>query len=123
MHTNRDRLDAARAALEEAAAAEPGAAVEPLARARAALDEALDEAMAEALIAGSSIRGVADAAGLAPNSVPPRLSRTSALGGYSSDDGRVGSEGIVRARYDLERGTPPPPSPTVEPLRFRRRGT
>lgn len=119
---HRPRLDAARAALDEAAAAAPGAAVEPLARARALLDVALDEAMAEALLAGSSMRSVAEAAGVAPNTVPPRLARTSALAGYSGLDGRVSAEGVTRARYDRERGTPPPePTTAVEPLRFRRR--
>ncbi|KLN36703.1 hypothetical protein FB00_02275 [Cellulosimicrobium funkei] len=119
---SRPRLDAARTALDEAAAAEPGTAVEPLARARALLDVALDEAMAEALLAGSSMRSVAEAAGVAPNTVPPRLARTPALAGYSSPDGRVSAEGVTRARYDRERGTPPPePTTAVEPLRFRRR--
>ncbi|WP_264029291.1 hypothetical protein [Cellulosimicrobium sp. SH8] len=118
----RPRLDAALAALGEANAAPPGEAVEPLSRARALLDVALDEAMAEALLAGSSMRSVAEAAGVAPNTVPPRLARTPALAGYSGPDGRVSAEGVTRARYDRERGTPPPePTTAVEPLRFRRR--
>lgn len=118
----RPRLDAARAALDEASSAAPGGAVEPLARARALLDVALDEAMAEALLAGSSMRSVAEEAGVAPNTVPPRLARTEALGGYTGPEGRVSAEGVTRARYDRERGTPPPPAPSsTEPLRFRRR--
>lgn len=118
----RPRLDAARAALDEASTAAPGEAVEPLSRARALLDVALDEAMAEALLAGSSMRSVAEAAGVAPNTVPPRIARTPALAGYSGPDGRVSAEGVTRARYDRERGTPPPePTTAVEPLRFRRR--
>jgi len=118
----RPRLDAARAALDEAIAAEPSEAVEQLSRARALLDVALDEAMAEALLAGSSMRSVAEAAGVAPNTVPPRIARTPALAGYSGPDGRVSAEGVTRARYDRERGTPPPePTAAVEPLRFRRR--
>ncbi|MFB8229893.1 hypothetical protein [Cellulosimicrobium sp. NPDC055967] len=118
----RPRLDAARAALDEASTAAPGEAVEPLSRARALLDVALDEAMAEALLAGSSMRSVAESAGVAPNTVPPRIARTPALAGYSGPDGRVSAEGVTRARYDRERGTPPPePTTAVEPLRFRRR--
>lgn len=118
----RPRLAAACAALEEAASAEPGQAVEPLARARTLVDAALDEAMAEALLAGSSMRAVAQDAGVAPNTVPPRLGRTDSLRGYSGADGRVGADGVTRARYDRERGTPPPPAPpAAEPLRFRRR--
>jgi hypothetical protein len=119
---DRPRLDAARAALDEAASAEPGQTVEPLARARALLDGALDEAMAEAVLDGASMRSVAEEAGIAPNTVPPRLGRTTSLGGYASDAGRVTAEGVTRARYDRERGTPPPAEQTaVEPLRFRRR--
>lgn len=118
----RPRLDAVRAALEEATKAAPGQAVEPLARARGFLDAALDEAMAESLLAGSSMRSVAEEAGVAPNTVPPRLGRTESLGGYSGPDGRVSAEGVTRARYDRERGTPPPAAPSsTEPLRFRRR--
>ena len=120
--SSRPRLAAVRAALDEASSAAPGDAVEPLARARALLDAALDDAMAEALLAGASMRSVAEDAGVAPNTVPPRLGRTSSLGGYSGPDGRVSAEGVTRARYDLERGTPPPPAPSgTEPLRFRRR--
>ncbi|MFF8346229.1 hypothetical protein ACF049_07740 [Cellulosimicrobium funkei] len=114
----RPRLDAVRAALDEASVAEPCAAVEPLSRARALLDVALDEA----LLAGSSIRSVAEAAGVAPNTVSPRIARTPALAGYSVPDGRVSAKGVMRARYDREPGTPPPgPTTAVEPLRFRRR--
>ncbi|MFP3714710.1 hypothetical protein [Puerhibacterium sp. TATVAM-FAB25] len=120
--TERPHLDAARAALEEASRAAPGEAVGPLSRARGLLDAALDEAMAEALLAGASMRSVADEAGVAPNTVPPRLARTEALGAYANREGRVSAEGVARARYDRERGTPPPAArPSVEPLRFRAR--
>ncbi|ANC32158.1 hypothetical protein [Isoptericola dokdonensis] len=122
--SDRPRLDAARAALDEASTAEPGRAVEPLARARALLDGALDEAMAEAVLDGASLRAVAELAGVAPNTVPPRLGRTTILGGYASPQGRVTADGVSRARYDRERGTPPPADPpVVEPLRFRRRNS
>ncbi len=115
------QLDQVRAALDAAAAAaEPETAVRQLARARALLDAALDDTMARALVAGASVRAVAEEAGVAPNTVPPRLARTPLLAAYAAD-GRVSAEGIARARYDLERGTPPPDRPPVEPLRFRRR--
>ncbi|MCF4122928.1 hypothetical protein L1785_18275 [Antribacter sp. KLBMP9083] len=117
----RPHLAQARAALEAASQAEASAAVGHLARARALLDEALDEAMAEAVLSGESMRAVAEAAGVAPNTVPPRLARTSALAAYGGHDGRVTSGGVTRARYDRERGQEPPEAPAVEPLRFRRR--
>jgi hypothetical protein len=118
---HRPHLDAARAALDAASRAAPGDAVEPLSRARSLLDAALDEAMAEALLAGASMRSVADDAGVAPNTLPPRLARTRSLAAYATPEGRVSAEGVARARYDRERGTPPPAPPTVEPLRFRAR--
>ncbi|PJI95127.1 hypothetical protein [Luteimicrobium subarcticum] len=123
---DRPRLRAARDALEAAAAAPRGEAVEQLAEARGLVDAALDEAMAESLLDGASMRSVALDAGVAPNTVPPRLARTAALAAYSGPDGRVSAEGVTRARYDRERGTPPPDpapgtGPDVVPLRFRRR--
>lgn len=78
--------------------------------------------MAEAVLDGASLRAVAEHAGIAPNTVPPRLGRTATLGAYATDTGRVTADGVTRARYDRERGTPPPTEPpAVEPLRFRRR--
>jgi hypothetical protein len=115
------RIQAAQAALAAAVGADPGDVVTRLSEARALLDEALDAAMAEALLGGASVRSVAEDAGLSPNAVPPRLARTQALSPYASAEGRVTAEGVARARYDRERGTEPPPAPAVEPLRFRRR--
>jgi hypothetical protein len=104
---------------------DPMQAVEQLSRARDAVDEALDEAMARAALDGASFRSVASRAGLAPNSVAPRLARTAALRPYADPAGRVGSAGVERARYDAEQGRPAPtsaPEPAPEPrLRFRRR--
>lgn len=103
---------------------DPMQAVEQLSRAREALDEALDEAMARAALEGASFRSVASRAGLAPNSVAPRLARSAALRPYADPAGRVGSAGVERARYDAEQGrpAPAPPAPAAEPrLRFRRR--
>ncbi len=102
---------------------DPMQAVEQLSRARDAVDEALDEAMARAALEGASFRSVASRAGLAPNSVSPRLARTAALSAYADPAGRVGSAGVERARYDAEQGRPaPPPAPAPESrLRLRRR--
>jgi hypothetical protein len=100
---------------------DPMLAVEQLSRAREAVDAALDEAMARAALEGASFRSVASRAGLAPNSVAPRLARTAALRPYADPDGRVGSTGVERARYDAEQGRPAPAAAPESRLRFRRR--
>ena len=102
---------------------DPMQAVEQLSRARDAVDEALEEAMARAALEGASFRSVASRAGLAPNSVAPRLARTAALRAYADPAGRVSSAGVERALYDAEQGRPAPtPDSAPEPrLRFRRR--
>ena len=91
---------------------DPMQAVEQLSRIRDAVDAALDEAMARAALEGASFRSVASRAGLAPNSVAPRLARTAALSPYADLAGLVGSAGVERARYDAA------PEPR---LRFGRR--
>lgn len=115
---------ALRRALEELTQvdpADPGAAIPTLRAARDTIDTALDEAMALAALDGSSLRQVAHLAGLAPNTLSPRLGRTAALGGYG-EQGRVGSVGIERARYDKERGQYAPSGPREgPPMRFRER--
>jgi hypothetical protein len=100
---------------------DPMQAVEQLSRAREAVDAALDEAMARAALEGASFRSVASRAGLAPNSVAPRLARTAALSPYADPAGRVGSTGVERARYDAEQGRPAPDAAPEPKLRFRRR--
>jgi hypothetical protein len=100
---------------------DPMQAVEQLSRAREAVDAALDEAMARAALEGASFRSVATRAGLAANSVAPRLARTAALSPYADPDGRVGSAGVERARYDAEQGRPAPAAAPEPRLRFRRR--
>jgi hypothetical protein len=67
---------------------DPMRAVELLSRVREAVDAALDEAMARAALEGASFRSVASRAGLAPNSVAPRLARTAALSPYADPAGR-----------------------------------
>lgn len=114
-------LAAATAALENVHTTHPEDAVRHLAAARSAVDAALNEAMAAATLTGSSLRAVADMAGVAPNSVAPRLARTTTLSGYSDPDGRVSAVGVHRARYDQQEGRQAPTS--AQPLRFRRRDT
>lgn len=72
------------------------------ARVLADADAALNEALAKAVLDGASMREIAIAAGLAPNSVPPRLAKT----GYFDrhlENGRVTSASVIRTRYDRER--------------------
>ncbi len=114
-----EHLAAVRAALEHVHPEDGEDTVRRLRGARDALDDALNEAMAQAALAGSSFRAVADMAGVAPNSVAPRLARTASLGGYGDPDGRVTAVGVQRARYDHLEGRKP--SAPAEPLRFRRR--
>ena len=85
---------------------DPMQAVEQLSRAREAVDAALDEAMARAALEGASFRSVASRAGLAPNSVAPRLARTTALSPYADPAGRVGQR--RRRARPLRRRTGPP---------------
>lgn len=97
-------------------------ALAALGRARGLLDGLIDEVAADGVLAGLSVRAVAQAAGVAPNTLPPRLARTSTLSGYA-DAGKVDSEGIARARYDNRTGQHQR-GQAAEPLRFhaRRKG-
>ena len=83
-------------------------AVKVLSTARDLIDDALNEAMAAAALDGASVRQVAHQAGVAPNTVAPRLARSEQLKGYADESGRVGNAGIERARYDAEEGRPAP---------------
>src|SRR5690606_28331635 len=94
------RYEESVAALAEVDLTSPTAAVSSLTRARDAVQSALDEAMAQAVTRErTSVRQVAALAGIAPNSVPPRLARSASLSAYSRD-GRVDAEGITLARAD-----------------------
>jgi len=115
-----EHLAAAHAALEKVHLAHPEDTVRHLSVARACMDAALNEAMAQATLAGSSIRAVAEMAGVVPNTLGPRLARTATLGGYGETDGRITATGVARARYDHQEGRYQPSAP-AEPLRFRRR--
>lgn len=105
-------------------AASPEAAIAPLSSARERIGAALDEAMALAVAEGSSVRQVASLAGIAPNSAPPRLARSSTLGGYARA-GRVDATGIARARHDRTTGgsgtDEGASGPHTPPPRFTRR--
>ena len=103
-------LAAARTALDQASAT--GIDLTTVEHLRTAGDEvtsALNEAMAELVVAGASVRQVAAAAGMAPNSVRPRLASSRALGDYAAD-GVVNAMGVTAARLESR-----------SPLRFTRR--
>lgn len=89
-------------------AADPELVVAELSAAGRALDDATRDAMADAVLEGTSMRRVAGIAGLAPNSVPPRLARSKALAPYA-DAGSISAQGIAVARYEAaaEAGRPP----------------
>ncbi len=118
-------ITAARQSLAEANPANPEQALPHLREAQLRVTEALDEAMAAAVLTeGSTLRQAASLAGLTENAVGPRLARTSLLAAYSDGD-RVTRTGVERARYDLEEGrhkvAPPAPDQERPPLRFRAR--
>lgn len=96
----------ARLLLADPLPTDPTELVAGLARAAEVLSEALDEAMAGAALDGVSLRSIAGRAGVAPNSVPPRLARSSALADYA-DAGKVSAEAVVVARSDRARGVAP----------------
>lgn len=109
-----DRYDEAVTALAEVDLTSSTSAVTSLTHARDAVQSALDEAMARAVThEGASLRQVAQLAGIAPNSVAPRLARSATLSPYSKD-GRVDARGITLARADHEEGD-------GAPMRFVRR--
>jgi len=87
-------------------AAEPDVVVAELSAAGSALDDALRDAMAASAIAGTSMRRLAEIAGMAPNSVPPRLARSKSLRPYA-DEGSITSQAIAVARYDAASGRTP----------------
>lgn len=116
-------IAAARDALGRADASRPLDALPLLRAAQEHLTTAVDEAMAAVLVAdGETIRTAGALAGLSENAVGPRLARTSLLGAYGSDAGRVTAAGVERARYDLEEGRHRTgPDASGRPLRFRAR--
>ena len=99
--------DAAETIERAQAAGEPTQAVAELSEAGRAVEAALREAMAAAVLAGASMRRVAEIAGIAPNSVPPRLARSRPLAPYASVDGGITADSIAVARHDAATGRPP----------------
>ncbi|MCL2785417.1 MAG: hypothetical protein FWD55_08315 [Propionibacteriaceae bacterium] len=89
-----------------ASTADPSLAIADLAEASRAIEGALQEAMAAAVLAGVSMRKVAEIAGMAPNSVPSRLARSTPLSGYTSG-GTVTADMIAVARHDAATGRGP----------------
>ena len=85
---------------------DPCEAIDYITTASVALNEALYEAMAAAVMTGLSMRKVAELARIAPNSVPPRLARTTTLSGYVQD-GILTTDGIAAARFDASTGREP----------------
>ncbi|HRA76036.1 MAG TPA: hypothetical protein PLE12_07355 [Propionicimonas sp.] len=102
----RDTAEHAGEAIERALGSDaPEAVVAALSEAGRALEEALREAMAAAVLSGLSMRRVAEITGLAPNSVPPRLARAKALQPYAA--GGITAQDIAVARHDAASGRPP----------------
>lgn len=100
----------ARAELDAADVASPDfETVEHLRAAAGHVDAALNEAMATLIVDGASLRSVAQAAGMAPNSVRPRLAAAPTLAPYA-EDGVVDSMGVAAARLEQR-----------QPMRFTRR--
>jgi hypothetical protein len=114
--------DRIRAELEKAEQADPAAS---LPHWRNILEEAsrvLDEQLARAVVDEEwSIRAAGANAGLTENAVGPRLARTPQLAPYASGNGRVTAEDVRRARYDKAAGTPPAPTDSPQPMRFKPR--
>ncbi len=103
-------LAEARANLDAADVASPDLeTLEHLRQAARKVDEALNEAMATAVVDGASLRSVAQAAGMAPNSVRPRLASAPRLAPYA-EAGVVDSMGVAAARLEQRK-----------PMRFTRR--
>ncbi len=114
-------LESLRADLAAAEGLEPTAALPHLRSAADRLTGLIDDTMAQAVLAGqASLRSAGASVGLSENAVGPRLARTSSLGAYANDAGRVTAAGVQRAQYDQETGTARTAEPR-EPLRFKPR--
>ena len=84
--------------------------------ARDILDEMINERMATAVVTdGVSIRAAASMAGFSENTAGPRLARSSVLGSYAREDGRITSAEVHRARYDYQT------SQSKSPMKFTAR--
>jgi len=82
----------------------------------------LDEQLARAVVDDEmSIAAAGKSAGLTENAVGPRLAGTPRLVPYVSAGDRITAEDVRRARNDKHAGTPLPPAPVAEPMRFKPR--
>jgi hypothetical protein len=114
-------VDAVRTCLDAAAGLSPLDALPHLREAADRLTDLLDETLAAAVLSGqASLRAAGARAGLTENAVGPRLARTSRLGAYADERGRVTAAALQRARYDHESGTPRP-APETTAMRFKPR--
>lgn len=122
MDDTRPSADDVRRELDAADGLPPDEALPHLRAAAETLASLIDESLAAAVVhRGASLRAAGQKAGLSENAVGPRLARTSILGAYANDDGRVTAAGVERARYDAETGAPPPAKPAAPPMRFKAR--
>ena len=116
------QLDAVRMCLDAASGRLAVDALPHLRKAADQLADLLDETMAAAVLNGqASLRSAAHQAGLTDNAVGPRLARTQTLGAYADPRGRVTADGVRRARYDHESGTPRHAPKTTTAMRFKPR--
>jgi hypothetical protein len=114
-------VDAVRRCLDAAAGLPPIDALPHLREAAELLTDLLDETMAAAVLSGqASLRAAGARAGLTENAVGPRLARTSRLGAYADERGRVTAAAVERAKYDHESGTMRP-APRSTAMRFKPR--
>ena len=114
-------VDAVRRCLDAAAGLPPIDALPHLREAAELLTDLLDETMAAAVLSGqASLRAAGARAGLTENAVGPRLARTSRLGAYADERGRVTAAAVERAKYDHESGILRP-APRSTAMRFKPR--
>ncbi len=86
------------------------------------VSQLLDEQLARAVVDDEmSIAAAGKSAGLTENAVGPRLAGTPRLSPYVTNGDRITAEDVRRARNDKHAGTPMPPAPPAEPMRFKPR--
>ncbi|BBZ03847.1 hypothetical protein MCHIJ_32840 [Mycolicibacterium chitae] len=86
------------------------------------VSQLLDDQLARAVVDDEmSIAAAGKSAGLSENAVGPRLASTPRLSPYVSAGDRITAEDVRRARNDKHAGTPLPPAPAHEPMRFKPR--
>ena len=120
MPSRYDRIRADLAHAETAASADK--ALQHLRSVLTEVSQLLDEQLARAVVDDEmSIAAAGKSAGLTENAVGPRLASTPRLSSYATDGKRITAEDVKRARNDKHAGTPLPPAPSPEPMRFKPR--